>query len=39
MAQMRATHDPRVEVIAELMLEPPPREEAIEHAERVVFSG
>ncbi len=38
-AQMRATHDPRVEVIAELMLEPPPREEAIEHAERVVFSG
>jgi len=37
--QMRATDDPRVEVIAQLMLEPRPREEAIEHAERLVFSG
>ena len=36
---MRATDDPRVEVIVEMMLQPPPREEAVEHAERVVFSG
>jgi putative phosphoesterase len=36
---MRATDDPRVEVIAEMMLDPPSREEAIEHAERVVYSG
>jgi len=37
-AQMRATDDPRVETIVELMLQPPSREEAIEHAEDVVFS-
>jgi predicted phosphodiesterase len=37
--RMRATDDPRVEVIVEMMLEPPSREEAVEHAERVVFSG
>lgn len=37
--RMRATDDPRVEVIIEMMLEPPSREEVIEHAERVVFSG
>jgi putative phosphoesterase len=37
-AQMRATDDPRVEQIVELMLEPPSRDEAIEHAEQVVFS-
>jgi len=37
--RMRATGDPRVEQIAEMMLEPPLREEAIEHAERLVFSG
>jgi putative phosphoesterase len=36
---MLATDDPRVEVIAEMMLQPPTREEAIEHAEAVVFSG
>jgi putative phosphoesterase len=36
---MRATDDPHVEVIAEMMLEPPSREEAIEHAELVRFSG
>ena len=38
-AQMRATDDPRVEQIVEMMLEPPPRDEAIEHAERLQFSG
>ena len=37
--QMRATGDPRVEQIVEMMLEPPPRDEAIEHAESLVFSG
>ena len=37
-AQMRATDDPRVETIVEMMLEPPRREEAIELAEEVVFS-
>jgi putative phosphoesterase len=37
--QMRATEDPRVDQIVELMLGPPPREEAIEQAERLVFSG
>jgi hypothetical protein len=37
-AQMRATDDPRVETIVELMLQPPSREEAIEHAEEVVFT-
>ena len=38
-AQMRATDDPRVEQIVEMMLEPPPRDDAIEHAERLQFSG
>jgi putative phosphoesterase len=37
-AQMRATDDPSAEQIAEIMLEPPSREEAIEHAEKVVFA-
>jgi putative phosphoesterase len=37
--RMRATDDPRVEQIVEMMLEPPPRDDAIEHAERLVFSG
>jgi putative phosphoesterase len=37
-ARMRATGDPRVETIVELMLRPPPRDEAIAHAEQVVFS-
>jgi putative phosphoesterase len=37
--RMRATDDPRVEQIVELMLEPPAREEAIEHAESLEFSG
>lgn len=36
--QMRATDDPRVEQIVALMLEPPPRQGAIEHAEQLVFS-
>jgi predicted phosphodiesterase len=39
LALMRDTEDPRVEQIAELMLRPPSREEAIEHAEQVVFAG
>jgi len=38
-ALMRATDDPRVEVIVELMLNPPSREEVIEDAERRVFAG
>jgi predicted phosphodiesterase len=37
-ALMRATDDPRVDAIAELMLQPPSRDEAIEHAEQVVFA-
>jgi len=37
-ARMRATGDPRVETIVELMLRPPPRDEAIAAAEQVVFS-
>lgn len=36
---MRATDDPRAEVVVEMMLEPPSREEAIEDAERLGFSG
>jgi predicted phosphodiesterase len=36
---MRATDDPSVEAIVELMLEPPSREEVIEDAERRVFAG
>lgn len=37
--RMRATDDPRVEQIVELMLTPPTREEVIEDAEQLVFSG
>ena len=37
--RMRATDDPRVEQIVELMLNQRSREEAIEHAERLEFSG
>jgi predicted phosphodiesterase len=39
LAQMRSTEDPRVETIAELMLAPPSREEAIADAEERVFAG
>jgi putative phosphoesterase len=38
-ALMRATDDPRVEVIVELMLTPPSQDEIIEDAERRVFAG
>jgi putative phosphoesterase len=38
-ALMRATDDPSVETIVELMLSPPSREEVIEDAERRVFAG
>jgi len=38
-ALMRATDDPRVEVVVELMLNPPPRDQVIEDAERRVFAG
>ena len=38
-ARMRATDDPKVEEIAELMLTPPPRDEVIEFAETNVFAG
>jgi predicted phosphodiesterase len=38
-ALMRATGDPRVETIVELMLNPPSRDEVIEDAERRVFAG
>jgi predicted phosphodiesterase len=38
-AAMRATDDPRVETVVELMLDPPPRDEVIEDAERRVFAG
>ena len=38
-AQMRATGDPRADAIAELMLEPPTREEVIADAELRVFAG
>ena len=38
-ALMRATDDPRVEVIVELMRNPTSREELIEDAERRVFAG
>ncbi len=37
--RMRASDDPLADQIIEMMLEPPPREEAIEQAERLVFSG
>jgi hypothetical protein len=36
---MRATDDPRVELIVELMLDPPSRDEVIADAERRVFAG
>jgi putative phosphoesterase len=38
-AQIRATDDPRVETIVELMLYPPPRDDVIADAERRVFAG
>jgi putative phosphoesterase len=38
-AAYRATTDPRLEEMVEILLEPPTAAEAIEHAERVVFSG
>ena len=38
-ARMRATGDPKVEEIAELMLTPPAREEIVEFAEANVFAG
>ena len=38
-ARMRATDDPRVEAVVELMLEPPTREEVIADAEERVFAG
>jgi putative phosphoesterase len=38
-ALMRATDDPSVEQIVELMLSPPSRDEVIEDAERRVFAG
>ena len=38
-ALMRATDDPRVELIVELMLDPPSRDEVIADAERRVFAG
>jgi putative phosphoesterase len=37
--QMRASDEPRAAELAELLLQPPTREEVIEHAERVRFSG
>ncbi len=38
-ALMRATEDPRVELIVELMLDPPSRDDVIADAERRVFAG
>jgi putative phosphoesterase len=38
-ALMQATDDPRVEVIVELMRDPPSRDDVIGHAERRVFAG
>ncbi|HKX47830.1 MAG TPA: metallophosphoesterase family protein [Gaiellaceae bacterium] len=38
-AAMRATDDPRIETVVELMLEPPSRAEVVEDAERRVFAG
>jgi len=38
-ALMRATDDPRVELIVELMLDPPSRDDVIADAERRVFAG
>ena len=36
---MRATDDPRVELIVELMREPPSRDDVIADAEQCVFAG
>jgi len=36
---MRASDEPRATELAQLLLQPPRREEAIQHAERVRFSG
>ena len=36
---MRATDDPRVELIVELMRDPPSRDDVIADAERRVFAG
>ena len=36
---MRETDDPRADVITEMMLSPPSREEAIADAEERVFAG
>ena len=38
-AAMRASDDPRAAEIAQMLVDPPTRAEAIEHAERVRFSG
>jgi predicted phosphodiesterase len=38
-ARIRQTVDPKRETIAEMMLEPPSREDVIEDAERLVFAG
>jgi putative phosphoesterase len=38
-ARYRATDDPAVEAIVEMMLTPPEPREVIDHAEQVVFSG
>ena len=38
-ALMRATDDPRVEAVIELMLNAPSRDEVIEDAERRIFAG
>jgi hypothetical protein len=36
---MRATDDPSMEQIVELMLAPPSREEVVEHADSHVYAG
>ena len=38
-AAYRATHDPLAEQMVEILLTPPTRDEVIEHAERLEFSG
>jgi putative phosphoesterase len=38
-AAMRATDDPRVETVVELMLDPPSRDEVVSDAEERVFAG
>ena len=35
----RASGDPRAELMAEMLVEPPGRDEAIRHAESLEFSG